>query len=150
MQRKRNKHLSYCSDGMSLGIHQSSTIMGGSAFCSWFVVALFTRPTDIVKKGLSLLKCNNNTKSKLLQLSIARQQKGYVLGKLTRHCMKEDGLKPNTSCAKEWVGREESRKDACTFSSQPCAMKGRLHEPSKRSKCWKNTDQIRLYNRHLA
>lgn len=49
-------------------------VTGGSAFCSCFAVALVC-PVDTVIKGLSLLKCNNNTKSKLLQLSVAHQQK---------------------------------------------------------------------------
>ncbi|EAW78857.1 hCG2045382 [Homo sapiens] len=52
-------------------------VMGGSAFCSCFAIALFICPVDTMNKGLSLLKCNNNTKSKLLQLSIAHQQKGF-------------------------------------------------------------------------
>lgn len=45
------------------GLNPSGKVTGGSAFCSWFVVALFTHPLDTTGKGLSLLECNNNTKA---------------------------------------------------------------------------------------
>lgn len=52
-------------------------VMGGSAFALVLQLHLSLCPADTMKKDLSLLKCNSNTKSKLLQLSIAHQQKEY-------------------------------------------------------------------------
>lgn len=54
-------------------------VMGGSAFCSCFAVALLVCPVDTMKK-VCLLWCNNNTESKLLQLSIVHQQTGLLIG----------------------------------------------------------------------
>lgn len=71
--------MSYCDDGMSPGLRlvvwvtvkgqRGGEGKGAGAFCSGFVVAL--TPPDSEKV---CLKCNDNTRSKLLPLSIAQQE----------------------------------------------------------------------------
>lgn len=79
-EKDRNKNLSYCDDGMSLGINQCGDceVVGGSAFA--LVLKLHSSCVlCTLKKGLSLLKCNNNTESKLPQLSRAHPRRASNL-----------------------------------------------------------------------
>lgn len=76
---KKKKKMSYCDDGMSPGLRSVVWVTvkgqrwggarGAGAFCSGFVVAL--TPSDSEKV---CLKCNDNTRSKLLPFSIAQQE----------------------------------------------------------------------------
>lgn len=145
-KKTRSASLSYCGGRPSLG-SPSARPLGGrgrECVCSRFAAALVACPVDTMEKVLSLLKCNNNAKSKLLQLSTAHQQRWQWLVKWTRHCIKEDGSEADTYVQREGVGTGQWRKDACTFSSQPCAMKGRLNELSKCSKCWKTLIKLEI------